>query len=111
MDRRPVREDDGAAVTQCKEEVREPGMWPRWHQCTRKATVGEYCRIHSPEAVAQREKAREQHYNEQRARDMAPYAVARIKAVLAKYDNPTPEQRKLIEELRDALKILEPINV
>jgi hypothetical protein len=43
----------------CVESVREPGMWPRFHQCHRKEWKDAYCKQHHPETIkAREEKAR-----------------------------------------------------
>lgn len=47
---------------QCCVDVREPGRWPRYHQCRRAATVTRdgksYCTAHDPERIQEREKAK-----------------------------------------------------
>lgn len=55
--------------TRCCEQIREPGVWPRWHQCRRKHTVNvdgkPFCGVHNPAAKAKRlEDARAKWANE-----------------------------------------------
>ena len=45
-------------VTLCESQVRNPGRWPSWSTCGKKASVTadgkNYCRRHDPAAVAER---------------------------------------------------------
>ena len=37
-------------------------MWPRWNQCERAAKVGDFCKQHSPDVVAERRKKADEKY-------------------------------------------------
>lgn len=62
---RVAREQTGKV--KCCEEVREPGTWPRYHQCSKTATVKRggkhYCGIHDPEKIKERRKKQDEEYN------------------------------------------------
>lgn len=38
----------------CKQDVREPGPWPRWSRCRHAAKKDGFCGIHHPDAVKAR---------------------------------------------------------
>jgi len=56
--------------TKCKEQVREAGMWPRYHQCKRNAIKDGYCNQHHPDTI--REKAEKKQAEYIQKRDNSP---------------------------------------
>ena len=50
--------------TRCKKEVWEKSIWPRSHQCQRKAVRDGYCIQHHPEAAKEREIKSRERYEE-----------------------------------------------
>ena len=78
------------AATRCAEQlVRYPGVWPRWHPCTRKGVVEEdgnkWCKQHAPSSVKARRKASSAKFKADQDRRLAPYNEAkRLEALNAK---------------------------
>ena len=50
----------------CQKLIYKAGAWDA-SQCSRRATIGNHCKQHSPEAKAERDKARDTAWKEQRA--------------------------------------------
>jgi hypothetical protein len=77
-------------ATRCAEQlVREPGVWPRWHPCTRKGVVSEdgnkWCKQHAPSSVKARREASSAKFKADQDRRLAPYNEAeRLRVVNAK---------------------------
>jgi len=69
--------------TRCKASVREQGMWPRFYQCKRKATLDGWCKQHHPDAQAARDKAAmDKHHAGQRKRAMGYYGETFMAALI-----------------------------
>ena len=84
----------------CSESVREPGPWPRYHPCERRAVVFTgtegWCKIHSPEAKAARAQKATERWQQQQAEIMAPHI--RLAAVTARAGEMETLLRDLLEE-------------
>ena len=53
----------------CVAAVSGKSRWPSVSQCSRRAVVGEWCRQHSPEAEKAREKAADDRWKAQKAKE------------------------------------------
>lgn len=81
--------ENRVAPGRCQASVSNGGMSARFHQCNRRAVVdGEWCKQHSPEAIAQRDKESMRRYKESvensplaRAQRRADVAEARVLAL------------------------------
>ena len=51
-------------VKKCKEQVRDEGRWPNYHQCRYNAKKDGYCGIHHPDAAKRRLEKYEARYDE-----------------------------------------------
>ena len=86
-------------TTRCSVEVREPGVWPRYHQCKRKATVQDggklFCTTHSPAKVTERKAKAEAKWRERNEFERGKYEAPRLRAEL------TEAIRQRDEAIRD----------
>lgn len=76
-----------AGFNQCKETViRYTGTWPHAGRCSRKAVRDGYCKQHHPDAVAERERQREERWQKEqenspwRALERARQEIERLRA-------------------------------
>lgn len=93
-----------AKGTKCCEQVRDAGVWPRYHQCRKAAAVVEggaaYCKQHAPSAVKARDAARELRFkNESQSRQRQFACVAALVGI--------EDPAQFMRDLRQAIPILE----
>ncbi len=65
----------------CQRRVHNPGRTVTFHQCRFKATHGDYCGIHSPQAVLARQRKYEARVAERYRRDPRRLALRRVRAL------------------------------
>lgn len=58
------------AADKCVAQVREPGPWPRYHQCKRRAVKDGFCRLHHPDAKKARLEKQYAAYEAKRQREI-----------------------------------------
>lgn len=86
--------------TRCMEQVCSyDTRWPRWYQCQRKRTHGDFCKQHSLEAVAARKKAADDKYAKERSRDRLGWAAASLAHALREIMNGHNDPRALAREV------------
>ena len=97
--------------SRCIEKIHGGERWPSFHQCNRKRGYGpnkEFCKIHDPMVVKARVDARMKKYEDQFARQMAPYdRIKELESVISQKDEALEKITKLIghEGTQDAWKI------
>ena len=85
----------------CKEKVHDPSGWGM-NQCSRKAKIEGYCKQHSPEAVAARQKESHERYQRQAARARAPYEkIGRLEARVKELEDEVQELNRYIQEVSE----------
>lgn len=76
------------------EVMRYIGRWPHFHQCSRKPTVGIFCKQHTPEASAERARKSDERWRAKWDREMRPHhrndAFASALRAIAKGDMNDP---------------------
>lgn len=82
------------------------GRWPAVKQCELRATVGEFCRVHNPEAVEARQKRTADRNKKQWHEDMCKVYAPTFYAALKKIANGENDARKTA---RDAIRAYEKI--
>jgi len=60
----------------CQEQVREPGTWPRYRQCSREAVKDGFCKVHHPDAKKARRDKADANYDAKHKAAMRGYACA-----------------------------------
>lgn len=92
----------------CQQTVTVGGRMTTWHQCFRRAVVGEYCKTHDPAAVKARRAAAQARWNAQFNRDRVQWHgdtfLDALRKIAAGHNDPRALAQEVIEKFEAGAK-------